>query len=100
MSNLPSCTVVYVKHPEHGWLATITDDMPASLAAHLIIDTRDPTPDEIARGQKLAALFDEKRLDEQATSGLTLNEIREKYMPNRQSDPDIAVPLSADARDP
>lgn len=58
MNDLPSYAVTYVKHPELGWMPTVDDSMPASLAAHLIIDIHDLTPDEIARGQAVAAAFE------------------------------------------
>ncbi len=57
-------TVTFVYDAQTGWSPVIDDTMPDSLAAKLIINIRDLTPNEIARGQAIAAMFTDERLNE------------------------------------
>lgn len=82
-ASLPSYAVLYVKHPEFGWLPTTDAAMPASLAAHLIIDTRDLTPDEIARGQQIAATFENVETVDDLPEFMTLDEARQRIEQER-----------------
>lgn len=76
MSDLPTYSVTFVKHPEYGWMPQMDDAMPASLAAHLMIAPCGLTPDDVARINELAATFSAQRLDELADAGLTWEEVR------------------------
>lgn len=52
----PEHAVLYVRHPVYGWMPTLSDDLPDSLAARLIVSWRDISPAELDRLQALAGI--------------------------------------------